>query len=35
MLQEMNVALRFVLELCILGIIGYWGFQVEKGHAIK
>lgn len=35
MLQEMNIALRFLLELCILGVIGYWGFQVGKGPVIK
>ena len=27
MLQEFNIALRFMLELCILGIVGYWGFE--------
>lgn len=35
MLQEFNIALRFVLELCILGIVGYWGLRVGKIPAIK
>jgi hypothetical protein len=35
MLQEFNIALRFMLELCILGIVGYWGFRVGKIPAIK
>ncbi|MBO1579268.1 YrdB family protein [Bacillus sp. XF8] len=35
MFQELNLALRCVLELCILGIIGYWGFQMGKGPVIK
>lgn len=35
MFQELNIALRFVLELCILGIIGYWGFRVGKIPAMK
>lgn len=35
MLQEFNIALRFMLELCILGIVGYWGFRVGTITAIK
>ncbi|WP_459499312.1 YrdB family protein [Bacillus sp. C1] len=35
MLQEMNIAVRFVLEVCVLGIIGYWGFHTGKGFAVK
>ncbi|MBY0597124.1 YrdB family protein [Bacillus bingmayongensis] len=35
MLQEMNIALRFVLELCSFGTIGYWGFRMGKMPAIK
>ncbi|WHY28274.1 DUF2568 domain-containing protein [Bacillus wiedmannii] len=35
MLQEFNIALRFMLELCVLGIVGYWGFRVGTIMAIK
>ncbi|MGE7881282.1 YrdB family protein [Bacillus sp. NPDC094077] len=35
MLQEFNIALRFMLELCVLGIVGYWGFRVGTITAIK
>ncbi|WP_144503999.1 YrdB family protein [Bacillus mycoides] len=35
MLQEFNIALRFMLELCILGSVGYWGFRVGEIPAIK
>ncbi|EJR84686.1 YrdB family protein [Bacillus cereus] len=35
MLQEFNIALRFMLELCILGIVGYWGVRVGTTMAIK
>lgn len=30
MLQEFNIALRFMLELCVLGIVGYWGFRIGE-----
>ncbi|MED0962802.1 YrdB family protein [Bacillus paramycoides] len=35
MIQEFNIALRFMLELCILGIIGYWGFRKGEIPAVK
>ncbi|EJQ14804.1 DUF2568 domain-containing protein [Bacillus cereus] len=35
MLQAFNIALRFMLELCVLGIVGYWGFRVGKITVIK
>ncbi|HDX9611332.1 TPA: YrdB family protein [Bacillus toyonensis] len=35
MLQEFNITLRFMLELCVLGIVGYWGFRVATITAIK
>ncbi|EEL59272.2 Adenine phosphoribosyltransferase [Bacillus cereus Rock4-18] len=35
MLQEFNITLRFMIELCVLGIVGYWGFRVGTITAIK
>lgn len=35
MLQAFNIALRFMLELCVLGIVGYWGFRVGTITVIK
>ncbi|WP_329765533.1 YrdB family protein [Bacillus nitratireducens] len=35
MLQALNIALRFMLELCVLGIVGYWGFRVGTITVIK
>ena len=29
-----NLALRFLLELCALGALGYWGFRVGRGSAL-
>jgi len=30
-----NVALRFLLELCALVALGYWGFQTGQGLLLK
>ncbi|MFD0698863.1 YrdB family protein [Paenibacillus sp. GCM10027628] len=30
-----NLGLRFVLELCMLAALGYWGFHVGKGMIVK
>ena len=30
-----NVSLRFVLELCVLVALGYWGFQVGRSVPLK
>lgn len=30
-----NEALRFVLELCVLAALCYWGFQIGKGLSVK
>lgn len=30
-----NLALRFVLELCALGALGYWGFETGSGAIMK
>jgi hypothetical protein len=34
-LQYVNLALRFLLELCALAALGYWGFQTGKGWVMK
>jgi hypothetical protein len=34
-IKTANVALRFLLELCILVALGYWGFQTGKGLLAK
>ena len=26
-IKAVNVALRFLLELCVLAALGYWGFK--------
>lgn len=30
-----NLGLRFVLELCLLGALGYWGFQLDRGVLLR
>jgi len=30
-----NLALRFVLELCALAALAYWGFQTGETHAAR
>lgn len=30
-----NLALRFILELCALASLGYWGFRTGNGLLIK
>ena len=30
-----NLALRFLLELCALAALGYWGFQIGKEYIMK
>lgn len=34
-LESANLALRFLLELCALAALGYWGFQTGKGPIVK
>jgi hypothetical protein len=34
-IKTANVALRFLLELCILVALGYWGFQTGQGQLAK
>ncbi len=34
-IQSMNLALRFLLELCALAGVGYWGFRPQRGLALR
>ena len=34
-LLVINLALRFLLEVCALGFLGYWGFQSGQGILMK
>lgn len=34
-IKSANVALRFLLELCVLVALGYWGFQTGRGLIAK
>jgi Protein of unknown function (DUF2568) len=34
-IKSANVALRFLLELCVLAALGYWGFQTGQGLLAK
>jgi hypothetical protein len=33
--ESANLLVRFLLELCILGSLGYWGFQTSYGLLAK
>jgi Protein of unknown function (DUF2568) len=35
MIKSANLALRFLLELCALGALGYWGYQTGSGLLAK
>jgi quinol-cytochrome oxidoreductase complex cytochrome b subunit len=34
-IKSANLALRFLLELCALAALGYWGFQTGRGLFMK
>lgn len=34
-IKAANLGLRFLLELCALAALGYWGFQVGRGPLAK
>lgn len=34
-LKSLNIGVRFLLELCILAIFGYWGFETGTGMIMK
>ncbi len=35
LIKSVNLALRFLLELCALGALGYWGFKTGSGLVAK
>jgi hypothetical protein len=34
-LKSINLALAFLLELCMLAALGYWGFTLDQGLALR
>jgi quinol-cytochrome oxidoreductase complex cytochrome b subunit len=34
-LKGLNIAVRFLLELCVLAAVGYWGFKTGSGWFLK
>ena len=34
-IKAVNAAVRFLLELCALGALGYWGFRTGSATAVK
>ena len=34
-LKSINLAVRFLLELCVLAAVGYWGFKTGSGWFLK
>lgn len=34
-IKSANLALRFLLELCALAALGYWGFQAGQSLVVK
>jgi hypothetical protein len=34
-LKMINLAVRFLLELCVLVVVGYWGFKTSSGWFLK
>jgi hypothetical protein len=34
-LQSLNLAVRFLLEICALAAVGYWGLQAGNGKLLK
>jgi hypothetical protein len=34
-IKGLNVAIRFLLELCVLAAVGYWGFETGSGWFLK
>ena len=35
LLKMINLALMFLLELCMLAALGYWGFTLDQGLAVR
>ena len=34
-LKNINLALAFLLELCMLAALSYWGFTLDQGMAVR
>jgi len=34
-LKTLNLLTRFLLELCMLAAVGYWGFKTQSGWTMK
>jgi hypothetical protein len=34
-LKGLNLLVRFLLELCMLAAVGYWGFKTQSGWGMK
>jgi hypothetical protein len=34
-LKALNLLVRFLLELCMLAAVGYWGFKTHSGWTMK
>lgn len=34
-LKSINLAVRFLLELCVLAAVGYWGFKTNSSWFLK
>lgn len=34
-LKGINLLVRFLLELCMLAAVGYWGFKTQSGWVLK
>jgi hypothetical protein len=34
-IKSINVGLRFILEICVLVAVGYWGFKTGTGTLLK
>jgi hypothetical protein len=34
-LKTLNLLVRFLLELCMLAAVGYWGFKTQSGWLMK
>ncbi|MGD8406474.1 MAG: YrdB family protein [Anaerolineales bacterium] len=34
-IKGLNLAVRFLLELCVLAAVGYWGFKTGSGWFLK
>ena len=34
-LKGINLVVRFLLELCMLAAVGYWGFKTQSGWGMK